>query len=48
MSKVRMREKIAAFFALVLIFLLFVGMAGVFGWNIPVITDIARALGLAQ
>lgn len=48
MSKVRTRNRIAAFFALVLIFLLFVGMAGIFGWNIPIIIDIARALGMAK
>lgn len=42
----KVREKLGAVFALFLVFALLVGMSAVFGWNIPIITDIASALGL--
>ena len=48
MSLGRTREKIAALFAVVLVII--VGSVGsaMLGWNIPVLTDIGRALGFGQ
>lgn len=40
------REVMGAIFAIVLVFALLVGMTAIFGWNIPIISDIAGALGL--
>ena len=46
MNRTKVREVIAAIVALVLVVVLFAGMSVLFGWNIPVISDIARSLGL--
>jgi hypothetical protein len=48
MKWVKVREKIAALVAIVLIFLLIVVGSVVFGWNIPIVRDVARMLGLTE
>jgi len=42
----KMREAVAAGFALLLVFGMLVLASVVFGWNIPVVSDAADALGL--
>lgn len=44
----KIREKLAALFAIVLIFLVFCYMAGQQGWQIPGVIHVARFLGFAQ
>lgn len=46
MKTVKIRETIAALVAVILVFGLLVMASAVFGWNIPVISDIANMLGL--
>lgn len=45
---VKVREKIAAIVALVVVFLVICLAAAVFGWNIPIISDIAASLGMTS
>jgi hypothetical protein len=42
------RKAIAALFALAMVFLMLVVASVVFGWNIPVISDVADMLGLSS
>lgn len=46
MKWVKIREKIGVLAALVLVFILFVVISVVAGWDIPVVSDIANSLGL--
>ena len=46
MSMTRMREAIAAIVALLLVFVMAVAATGVFGWNIPVLSNLANMLGI--
>lgn len=45
---VKIREKIAALVALVVVFLVVCLAAAVFGWNIPIISDVAARLGMTS
>lgn len=45
MQWVKVREKIAALFALVLVVLLAALIAVAMGWNVPVLSDLAQQLG---
>lgn len=42
------RKIVAGLFALVMVFLMLVLASVVFGWNIPVISDVADMLGLSN
>jgi hypothetical protein len=46
MQATKVREKIAAVVALLLIFIMFVAMAVVFEWNIPGVRTIAEFLNI--
>lgn len=46
MKWVKVREKFAALIAVVLVVVLAAVTATVFGYNIPVLSDISRALGI--
>jgi hypothetical protein len=46
MKMVKVRETIAALVAVILVFGLLVMMSAVFGWNIPIISNVANMLGL--
>ena len=45
---VKIRETIAAIVAIVLVFVLILGLSVVFDWNIPVLRDIADAIGISR
>ena len=47
MKMTTIREVIAAIAALVLVFVMAVAATGIFGWNIPVLSDLAGMLGLS-
>lgn len=46
MQATKMREKIAAVVALLLVFIMFVAMAVAFDWNIPGVRTIAHFLNI--
>ena len=46
-NRVKIRETIAAIVAVVLVFLLIVGLSVVFDWNIPFLRNIAEAIGIS-
>ncbi len=46
MRMTKTREMIGAIFAIVLVILFAAIATGLFGWNIPVLRDIANALGV--
>ena len=42
------RKVVAGLFALAMVFLMIVVASVVFGWNIPVVSDVADMLGLSN
>lgn len=46
MQWTKVREKMLAVIAIIIVMVVFAGLAVVMGWNIPIIRDIAEALGI--
>ncbi len=46
MQMTKMREVVAAIVALLLVFVMAVAATGVFGWNIPVLSNLAEMMGI--
>lgn len=48
MAWTKVREKVAALVAVILVILVGAAGSAMFGWNIPVLSQIGRAMGLGQ
>ena len=48
MQWTKVREKMGALIAIVVVIIMFAGLAVVMGWDIPVIRDIADAIGIQK